>query len=614
MKTFLKTLAAIGSVLAAVLVAQPAAYGQACGSPVPVGHLQDAYLSGLPEAEVSGRVFVYKNASVNNGGAVFICGFAGQDSAAGPCQPAAGSNTDGFVTIKGDWSSPGVTGCPNPSMTGDSPSVAFLTSIVDEGLSTHHGVYVLASVGYESLSGIYSIDLAHPIDPTRTFFLPLGAVDVPVPQVVSFTPSGSSATVNLSWAAASSADDCALNLAGTCTDFPGATRPVVDGYVLYTMGAPCSAPPTTSHASAWTEITRVTGTTATATVPFDSTGLQCAYLALGLIAGGQPGNAVSMHVTVGTRDTDGDGVPDTIDNCVLVPNGPAQADIPGVGNQTDTDHDGFGDACDNCKLVPNPQQEDAGDHDGVGDACDNCRFTPNPDQTDTDHDGVGDACDNCKTTPNPDQSDVDLDGVGDACDPCPTVPGGSNVADRDLDGVGDDCDNCPDTPNGPAQASIPGVGNQTDTDQDGFGDACDNCPLTPNDQLDSDFDSIGNVCDTCPTCPDTTNNPQSCLEQPENVRISFTGTGKGSGTVLWDTTHEVNTSTFNIFVLNAKGQPIVQNPSPIRSLGPDLNIVCGPHKNYTFIIPKHKSGHNIFVKMTRFDQTFFIAGPAVKIP
>ena len=39
--------------------------------------------------------------------------------------------------------------------------------------------------------------------------------------------------------------------------------------------------------------------------------------------------------------TDGDGVPDGIDNCPLVPNGPGEP-----SNQIDTDGDGFGNACD----------------------------------------------------------------------------------------------------------------------------------------------------------------------------------------------------------------------------------------------------------------------------
>ena len=56
------------------------------------------------------------------------------------------------------------------------------------------------------------------------------------------------------------------------------------------------------------------------------------------------------------------------------------------------------------------------DGDGVGDVCDNCLLN-NPDQTDTDNDGVGDGCDNCPLNSNPDQVDADGDGIGDECDP-----------------------------------------------------------------------------------------------------------------------------------------------------------------------------------------------------
>src|SRR5579883_2430066 len=45
-------------------------------------------------------------------------------------------------------------------------------------------------------------------------------------------------------------------------------------------------------------------------------------------------------------DTDGDGVPDSIDNCPTVPN----------PDQKDTDGDLRGDACDNCPLVVNFSQ------------------------------------------------------------------------------------------------------------------------------------------------------------------------------------------------------------------------------------------------------------------
>jgi len=171
---------------------------------------------------------------------------------------------------------------------------------------------------------------------------------------------------------------------------------------------------------------------------------------------------------VRTFDTDGDGIVDPADNCVLVPN-------PG---QADSDGDLVGDACDNCMLAFNPGQLDS-DGDLVGDACDNCPITPNPGQFDGDFDGVGDACDNCPAFPNPGQLDSDGDLVGDACDGCPldgakVAPGfcGCGVSDGDTDGdLFVDClDNCPTTFN-------PG---QADSDGDAVGDVCDNCPEVAN--------------------------------------------------------------------------------------------------------------------------------------
>ncbi len=88
--------------------------------------------------------------------------------------------------------------------------------------------------------------------------------------------------------------------------------------------------------------------------------------------------------------------------------------------------------------VDQPPEQDT-DGDGVPDSSDNCIYTYNPDQSDSDGDGVGDACDNCWQTPNPSQDDMDGDGWGDWCDNCPGVynPG---QEDSDWDGIGDECD------------------------------------------------------------------------------------------------------------------------------------------------------------------------------
>ena len=81
-------------------------------------------------------------------------------------------------------------------------------------------------------------------------------------------------------------------------------------------------------------------------------------------------------------DSDGDGISDSLDNCVDVPNPPELMLDRTNAVQLDTDTDGKGDACD-------PDDDD----DGTDDVDDNCPWTPNGDQADIDGDGRGDRCD-----------------------------------------------------------------------------------------------------------------------------------------------------------------------------------------------------------------------------
>ncbi len=163
----------------------------------------------------------------------------------------------------------------------------------------------------------------------------------------------------------------------------------------------------------------------------------------------------------GAPDGDGDGVPDSCDNCPQTPN----------PDQEDGDGDGVGDACDNCVSTANADQAD-GDADGFGDVCDNCAANPNPNQTDSDGDGLGDVCDNCVSTANADQADGDADGVGNVCDNCVSTTN-SDQTDADFDGTGDVCDNCTQVANGAATYAAGDPRIQRDTDGDGYGNVCD---------------------------------------------------------------------------------------------------------------------------------------------
>lgn len=117
-------------------------------------------------------------------------------------------------------------------------------------------------------------------------------------------------------------------------------------------------------------------------------------------------NGSTMYTGQSTADDmDGDGIPNTSDNCPTVFNPIRPVD---AGKQADADGDGVGDACDPCPL------------DAAAMSC----ATVHAD--DVDGDGVANGADNCPTVANADQADADMDGKGDACDACPNVanPGG----------------------------------------------------------------------------------------------------------------------------------------------------------------------------------------------
>jgi hypothetical protein len=63
------------------------------------------------------------------------------------------------------------------------------------------------------------------------------------------------------------------------------------------------------------------------------------------------------------------------------------------------------------------------DGDGIPDSADNCRDVANTDQANEDGDMFGDACDPCPTVADNAPTDTDGDGVADACDPNPQTPG-----------------------------------------------------------------------------------------------------------------------------------------------------------------------------------------------
>lgn len=116
----------------------------------------------------------------------------------------------------------------------------------------------------------------------------------------------------------------------------------------------------------------------------------------------------------------------------------------------DTDGDGIIDSLDKCPTVPGLPKYDG---------C------PIPD---TDKDGINDEEDKCPTVPGIAKyqgcpiPDTDGDGINDEEDKCPTVAGvkeyqGCPVPDRDHDGIPDNIDKCPDVPGVASQQGCPEI-------------------------------------------------------------------------------------------------------------------------------------------------------------
>jgi hypothetical protein len=117
-----------------------------------------------------------------------------------------------------------------------------------------------------------------------------------------------------------------------------------------------------------------------------------------------------LSITEASSTACGDGVDNDADGLIDYPDDPQCIDWS-TGSEADQDGDGIGDSIDNCILAPNPDQQDT-DQDGSGDACD----------ADSDGDGLlntvetntGTFLDENDTGTDPLKADTDGDGISDA--------------------------------------------------------------------------------------------------------------------------------------------------------------------------------------------------------
>ncbi len=130
---------------------------------------------------------------------------------------------------------------------------------------------------------------------------------------------------------------------------------------------------------------------------------------------------------IGDKDTDGDGVCDSLDEC---PDNALKTKAGMCGcDKYDSDSDWV---CDEDDICPGGNDKYDEDGDGVPDFCDKCAGSD--DTKDWDKDGIPDGCDAC-----PDSATGDSDGDG-ICDDEDKCPGGDDNVDDNGNGIPDDCE------------------------------------------------------------------------------------------------------------------------------------------------------------------------------
>jgi hypothetical protein len=93
-----------------------------------------------------------------------------------------------------------------------------------------------------------------------------------------------------------------------------------------------------------------------------------------------------------------------------------------------------------------------------------------------------------------------------------------------------------------------------------------------------------------------------------SLRLEFLRrAGRGAGLVSWTTDLELAVTGFNLLSLNAQGAFVRLNDAPIGC----HECVTGQGANYSFTIPKHKSGRNVYLEILSSTGSR-IVGPAVK--
>lgn len=235
---------------------------------------------------------------------------------------------------------------------------------------------------------------------------------------------------------------------------------------------------TSNVVSSKTEWTKITGTfTATGGEQYVTLGVFNAPASTQAVSGGNGVNGIRAYyfvdgvsIAAGTveKDSDGDGIVDSMDECPTV-----KGTISGC---PDSDGDGFADIKDDCPTVA-----------GTEKGC------PKIDNSgvDTDKDGLADLMET-KLGTNPNNPDSDSDGLNDGeeilgIDQASTKPIASGKSDPkngcDPIKTGKDCDPDGDGLTNAEEAKLGTDANNADTDGDTVNDKADKCPMAPGTVL-----------------------------------------------------------------------------------------------------------------------------------
>lgn len=128
---------------------------------------------------------------------------------------------------------------------------------------------------------------------------------------------------------------------------------------------------------------------------------------------------------------------------------------------------------------------------------------------------------------------------------------------------------------------------------------------------DPDGDSVCGVVDNCPTIPNFDQDPEVCDQRVVDVAVElWSDRGRGSGTVRWSTTHEVNLVGFHVVTIDARGLRAQMDADAI----PCLSCTTGEGREYSFFLPQHRGGTNLYIEAICDGDCEDLFGPAQRIP